>query len=90
MLISYVEPVSCLSASFFATAHGFPDTAGTLQHASAALLFAMSIIGWYAFAALVLLSVDFPYILPLGDLSNIVPGASQIKAKGEDGLSRVV
>ena len=52
----------------------------TFQHAGAGLLFVISLLGGYIFLALVLLSVDFPYIrLPLGDLSTIVPGAADRK-----------
>ncbi|KAI0547583.1 hypothetical protein F4679DRAFT_554045 [Xylaria curta] len=67
------ELVGCLSASFFAVAHGLPMRAKTLQHVGAGLLFAVSLLGWYIFSALVLLGVDFPFMLPLGDLSNLVP-----------------
>jgi hypothetical protein len=31
-------------------------------------------LGWYIFTALILLSVDFPFVLPLGDLSTVIKG----------------
>ena len=43
-----------------------------LQYAGAGLLFVISLIGWYEFLALMLLSVEFPFVLPLGDLSTRV------------------
>jgi len=32
------------------------------------------LIGWYVFTALVLLAADFPFMLPLGDLSTRIKG----------------
>lgn len=66
--------VGCLSASFFALAHGNDSRALTLQYAGGGLLFAICLLGWYMFLALMLLSVEFPVVLPLGDLSTIVKG----------------
>ncbi|KAI0532862.1 GPR1/FUN34/yaaH family-domain-containing protein [Xylaria digitata] len=73
LLLLLVPTFGSLSASFFAVAHGLPERAKTLQHVGAGLLFAVSLLGWYLFLASVLLSVEFPLMLPLGDLSTIVP-----------------
>lgn len=54
-----------------------PSRAITYQHAGAALLLVVSLLGWYIFLAQVLLSVEFPFCLPLGDLSTVVPGRRQ-------------
>lgn len=78
--------VSCLSASFFAVAHGHPERAITLQYAGAGILLAVSLLGWYIFLSLILLSVDFPFRLPLGDLSTVVPGYVQ---RDEDSAEKV-
>lgn len=72
--LTCLSTVSCLSASFFAVAHGASDSALTFQHAGAGLLLGVSLLGWYIFFALVLLSVDFPLCLPLGDLSTVIRG----------------
>lgn len=66
--------VACLSASFFAVSHGQTGPAIVFQHAGAALLLVVSLLGWYIFFALILLSVEFPFNLPLGDLSTLVSG----------------
>ncbi|RWA10107.1 hypothetical protein EKO27_g5007 [Xylaria grammica] len=71
------ETVGALSASFFAVAHGLPARAKTLQHVGAGLLLAASFLGWYIFLALVLLGVEFPFMLPLGDLSTLIPPRKQ-------------
>ncbi|KAI1755937.1 GPR1/FUN34/yaaH family-domain-containing protein [Xylaria castorea] len=73
ILLLLVPTFGCLSASFFAVAHGLPLRATALQHVGAGLLLAVSFLGWYIFLALVLLSVDFPFMLPLGDLSTLIP-----------------
>ncbi|VZI06824.1 unnamed protein product [Fusarium fujikuroi] len=75
----FVADVGCLSASFFAVANGESAKALTYQHAGAAILFVVSLLGWYIFLSHILLSVDFPYILPLGDLSSRIPGATKVK-----------
>jgi len=54
-------------------------TGDQLQYAGAGLLFVISLIGWYEFLALMLLSVDFPYQLPLGDLSMKVKSFQEVQ-----------
>lgn len=69
--------VGCLSTSFFAVGQGKPDLALKCQHAGAAILLTISLIGWYMFTSMLLLSVDFPIMLPLGDLSTVIRGRSE-------------
>jgi len=71
--------VGCLSASFFALAQGSAGLALKCQHVGAGLLLAVTFIGWYMLTSMLLLSVDFPIILPLGDLSTIIRGRSETK-----------
>ncbi|KAJ9640832.1 hypothetical protein H2204_003121 [Knufia peltigerae] len=75
IFLTLIPTFGCLSASFFDAAHGRAATALTLQHAGAALLLLVSLLGWYIFLALVFLAVDFPLSLPLGDLSTVIKGA---------------
>lgn len=79
ILVILVPCFGCLSASFFAVANGESAKALTYQHAGAGILFVVSLLGWYIFLSHILLSVDFPYILPLGDLSSRIPGATKVK-----------
>ncbi|KAH8173801.1 hypothetical protein LIA77_05220 [Sarocladium implicatum] len=76
-----IPTFGCLSGSFFAVAAGHASSAQTLQHAGAALLLVVTLLGWYIFMALVLLAVDFPVSLPLGDLSTIIKGKTSSQAK---------
>ena len=41
-----------------------------------AIIFALSMAGWYLLTTQLLEAVDFPISLPVGDLSTIVPGKS--------------
>jgi hypothetical protein len=41
-----------------------------------AFVFVVSLGAWYLFAAQILEAVDFPIVLPVGDLSNVIKGRS--------------
>merc|ERR1711974_146378 len=45
--------------------------------AAGAFCFVTCLCGWYIFFAIMLASVDFPFDLPLVDLSTVVKGASE-------------
>ncbi|KAK7430709.1 hypothetical protein QQZ08_002753 [Neonectria magnoliae] len=77
ILLLLIPTFGCLSASFFAVSNGHAANALTYQHVGAGLLLAVSFLGWYMFLALVLQSVDFPFVLPLVDLSTVIPGRTQ-------------
>jgi len=78
-----IPTFSCLAAAFFAIGHGKAGSATTYQHVGAGLLLGVTLIGWWIFIALMLLAVDFPILLPLGDLSTIIKGYNdKQKAKG--------
>lgn len=80
-----LSPVGALAGSFFALSHGEAAHALVLQHVGAGLLLALTLDGWYIFTALMLLAVDFPFVLPLGDLSTHIKGYTDIqKAKMEN------
>jgi hypothetical protein len=64
--------VACLAASFFAASQGSTETALRFQYVGAGLLLAVSFMGWYTFLALILLAVEFPFSLPVGDLSTVI------------------
>jgi succinate-acetate transporter protein len=38
-------------------------------------------IGWYLLLALMLTTVDFPFNLPVGDLSSVVPSATELRKR---------
>ena len=45
--------------------------------AGGAFGFVTSLAGWWIFFAIMLASLDFPFSLPVGDLSHIIKGASE-------------
>lgn len=46
--------------------------------------FVVCMLGWYIFTSQMLLSVDFPFNLPVGDLSTVIKGGShRSKRKAE-------
>lgn len=48
---------------------------------------AACLIGFYIFIALVLASVDFPIVIPLGDLSTVIKGArDKAKERNDAGI----
>lgn len=67
----------CLAAGDWQAAQGNAEAALTLQHAGGALAFMSCLLGWYDFLVLLLLAVDFPLNLPVGDLSRVIKGASE-------------
>ncbi|KAH7129761.1 GPR1/FUN34/yaaH family-domain-containing protein [Dactylonectria estremocensis] len=71
-----IPAFECLAAAFWHNSKGNLELGLKLQHAGAGILLVASLLGWYIFLALVLAGVDFPYELPLGDLSTRIPGAS--------------
>ncbi|KAJ6006661.1 hypothetical protein N7451_004605 [Penicillium sp. IBT 35674x] len=79
--------VGCITGSFFSLAHGNGVYATRLQHVGGGLLFAACLIGFYIFIALVLASVDFPIVIPLGDLSTVIKGArDKAKERNDAGI----
>lgn len=36
-------------------------------------------IGWYVFVSVMLVSIDFPIQIPIGDLHNVIKGHSETK-----------
>ncbi|KAF7562244.1 hypothetical protein G7046_g1899 [Stylonectria norvegica] len=83
-----IPTFGCLSASFFATSKSQTASALTYQHVGAGLLLGVSMLGWYIFMALILLSVEFPFRLPLGDLSTIVPGRVEENRASDESMDK--
>lgn len=50
-----------------------------VHQAAGAVFFVTDILGWYIFVFLMLASVQFPYNLPMGDISHLIPAAKPDK-----------
>lgn len=68
-----------IAGSFWVNANGQADTAAKLQEAGGAFIFIFAIFGWYLELVLVLQSVDFPFSLPVMDLSTRIKSAEDLK-----------
>ncbi|KAK3678401.1 hypothetical protein LTR78_001698 [Recurvomyces mirabilis] len=78
-----VPGFGCLAGAFWQTALGNVALATKLQIAAGALTFIADMLGWWIFFAILLASLDFPFQLPVGDLSHIIKGASDKKKEKE-------
>ena len=86
---------SLLTGAYWYNAKGLGSTpvdasklayAGRLQIAAGACTFVTSMAGWYIFFAIMLAALDFPFQIPVGDLSTLVKGASQ-RQKEKDSMA---
>jgi len=69
----------CLAGAYFTGAEGKLVMSGKLQTAAGAFCFVTCCCGWWIFFAIMLAALDFPFQLPVGDLSTFIKGASQKK-----------
>jgi len=81
-----VPAFGCLAGAYWHLAQGNAALATTLQLPAGACTFVTCMLGWWIFFAILLASLDFPFQLPVGDLSHIIKGASQ-KAKEKEEYS---
>ncbi|KAL1968304.1 hypothetical protein VTN77DRAFT_2139 [Rasamsonia byssochlamydoides] len=63
-----------LAGAYWQQANLNTALSNNLQIAGGAVLFVTCLAGWYLFFVQMLASVDFPYTLPVGDLSRVVKG----------------
>jgi hypothetical protein len=66
-----------LAGAYWCIGSGDMDLEVRLMHASGGAFFVVDLLGWYLFLVLVLASVDFPFDLPVGDLSTLIKGGSE-------------
>lgn len=83
IFLTLVCAFGLLTASYFEAALGNADTALTCQIAAGAFCFVTVILGWYLFFVIMLAALDFPFQLPVGDLSRMMKGASDRKKEKE-------
>ncbi|KAI4245984.1 MAG: hypothetical protein L6R40_002200 [Gallowayella cf. fulva] len=71
-----------LTGSYWQIAIGHAAAAANLQIASGAFAFLACLAGWWIFFAQMLASVDFPFQLPVGDISHLIrSGSDRMKDK---------
>lgn len=79
-----VPSFGLLAAAYWHLAMGeaYASMAETEVLTAGALTFVVDMLGWYIFFAIMLAALDFPFQLPVVDLSRYVKGASD-KAKAK-------
>jgi len=72
-----IPAFGCLTGAYWNLAKGNVSTALTLLKAGGACTFVVCALGWWIFFAILLASLDFPFQLPVGDLSTVIKGRSE-------------
>ncbi|KXL49726.1 MAG: hypothetical protein FE78DRAFT_139424 [Acidomyces sp. 'richmondensis'] len=70
-----------LMSSYWVAAEGKPKISHDLQIAAGAFVFTFCMSGWYLWFSIILTSLDFPFIIPLGDLSKRFPSMTEMKKR---------
>ncbi|KAK9480742.1 GPR1/FUN34/yaaH family-domain-containing protein [Lipomyces japonicus] len=66
-----------LTIAFFLLSEGQFTRGTNVVKAGGALALATGLVGFYIFLVLMLVAVDFPFLLPVGDLSHLMKGYQQ-------------
>lgn len=77
ILVCFTITFPCLAGSYFDAASGDAGHSKTLRIVGGAFAFAASLIAWYLWFSMILDSVDFPFSLPVGDLSKYIKGRAK-------------
>jgi len=84
IFFTLVLAFSLLAGAYWQNANGIGNAdpsalalAGRLQKAAGACVFVTSMAGWWIFFAIMLAALDFPFQIPVGDLSTMIKGASE-------------
>jgi len=93
IFLTLICAFGCLAGAFFQLANAYAAaavndaamsashaaTAGRCVVAGGAFTFVTSMAGWWIFFAIMLAALDFPFQIPVGDLSTMIKGASERK-----------
>jgi len=77
IFFTLVPAFGLLAGTFFHNALGNLSIASKCEIAAGAFLFVTCCLGWYILMAIMLAAVDFPFDLPIFDLSGLIKGASE-------------
>jgi len=83
IFVTLTAGFGCLAGAYWNNALGATGAGMACQKAAGALTFISDLLGWWIFFAILLASLDFPFQLPVGDLSRFIKGASE-KAKEKE------
>ncbi|OCL03202.1 GPR1/FUN34/YaaH-class plasma membrane protein [Glonium stellatum] len=77
IFLTLVIAFGCLAGAYWNLNLGNVALAVRLQTTAGACTFVTSACGWWIFFAIMLAALDFPFQIPVGDLSHIIRGASE-------------
>jgi len=77
IFVTLVAAFGLLAGEYWYLAEGDVATAAHLQTAGGAFLFVTSASGWWILFVQMLAAVDFPFTLPVGDISGLIKGGSE-------------
>jgi len=83
IFLSLVIAFGLLAGGYFNLAQGSAAVASRCLVGAGATLFVTCCAGWWIFFAIMLASLDFPFQIPVGDLSVFIKGAS-VRAKEKE------
>lgn len=89
IFLTLVPAFGCLAGAYWHLAEAYSGSttsaaiATKLTVAGGAFCFLTCLCGWYIFFAIMLAALDFPFNIPVGDLSTVIKGASD-KAKAKE------
>lgn len=82
IFLTLVCAFGCLAGAYWQISNGNLALAGKLQTAGGAFTFVTCALGWWIFLAIMLASLDFPFQIPVGDLSTLItPMSEKMKRK---------
>lgn len=77
ILFCFVLTFPLLAASYFYAGAGHMSASTNCRIAGGATGFIASMIGWWLWFSMILEAVDWPFSLPVGDLSHLIKGRSE-------------
>ncbi|GAB7347860.1 hypothetical protein MBLNU459_g5390t1 [Dothideomycetes sp. NU459] len=84
VLFCFVLTFPLLTAAYFYGAAGEAALSANCRIAGGAFGFIASMIAWYLWFSMILEAVDWPFTLPVGDLSHLIKGKSERRKTGRD------
>jgi succinate-acetate transporter protein len=98
IFFTLVLAFGCLTGAYWENAHAIAGAAAgktayaaskialaaRIQKAAGGCLFVTCMAGWWIFFAIMLAALDFPFQIPVGDLSTMIKGASEKQKRKED------
>ncbi|KAF2091560.1 GPR1/FUN34/YaaH-class plasma membrane protein-like protein [Saccharata proteae CBS 121410] len=84
IFLSLVVAFSLLAGAYWQFSNGNMALSNRLTVGAGATVFTTCAFGWWIFFAIMLAALDFPFQIPVGDLSTFIKGASERKRMADE------